>query len=201
MALGMLEDAEGCYLTVAEHDPNSIESRIQLAKLYESIGLTEQAFKYVSEAVILGKQKPRRRRRRKDTRLAQLTREFKLAEASGETQIPPDMLGAGRPATKREEAEDETQRTGNVQFLYSKLLQLRPMIHEGNLDATEDWLDIADALLRDFQSNRVFYPLQRNMLFLGYSRQAQRKAGNQRNKTLMDEMHDMANRLQESLGK
>ena len=81
------------------------------------------------------------------------------------------------------------------------MLQLQPAMGQGNDGATEDWLDIADALLRDFRSNRVFYPFQRRIVFMGYSREAQRKAGRLRSTTLMDEMQEMAGRLQESLGK
>lgn len=216
LTLGKLEDAENCYLTVAEHDPRNVESRVQLAKLYESIGMTEQAFKYVNEAVLLGRQETGRQRRRKDTRLEQLAIEFKSAELGPEApalraiapkplaEAPATVLTTGptAAATRRrdEELEVEGQRTEHIQFLYSKMLQLQPMIREGNVDATEDWLDIADALLREFRSNRIFYPLQRHMVFLGYSREAQRKAGRHKHKTLMDEMQEMAGRLQESLG-
>lgn len=211
MHLGQLEDAENCYLTVAEHDSRNVESRVQLAKLYENIGMTEQAFKYVNEAVLLGRQETGRQRRRKDTRLEQLAREFRTAEISPElpakpiTAVPlmetPGTVQTAAPTTRRgEELEVEGQRTELIQFLYSKMQQLQPRVNEGDINATEDWLDIADALLRDFRSNRVFYPLQRNMVFLGYSREAQRRAGKTKNKTLMDEMHEMAGRLQESLG-
>ncbi|KAL2007860.1 hypothetical protein VTN00DRAFT_7842 [Thermoascus crustaceus] len=212
---GKLEEAENCYLTVAEHDTKNVEARVRLAKLYETIGMTEQAFKYVNEAVLLGRQETRRsRRRRKDARLEQLAREFQTTEIGGEGVAPrpiaPKPLPPGAPATtlmtssaarrRVEQAELEEEGLEHIEYLYSKMMELRPKMREGDALATEDWLDIADALLRDFRSNRVFYPLQRNMVFLGYSREAQRKAGKYRNKTLMDEMQEMAGRLQESLG-
>ncbi|KAI9931634.1 transcription factor TFIIIC subunit tfc4 [Aspergillus wentii] len=209
-----LEGAENCFLTVAEHDARNIESRVQLARLYESIGMTEQALKYVNEAVLLGRQESRSHRRRKDTRLEQLAREFQLAELGPDatplrTLAPkPSVEGAAATLTtgptalagrKREEG-GEGERTDHIQFLYSKMLQLHPRIKEGDVEATEDWLDIADALLREFRANRVFYPMSRNVVFLGYSREAQKKAGKYKNRTLMDEMQEMAGRLQESLG-
>ncbi|GMF68899.1 unnamed protein product [Aspergillus oryzae] len=208
----LLEDAENCYLTVAEHDARNIESRVQLAKLYEGIGMTEQALKYVNEAVLLGRQETRGNRRRKDTRLEQLVMEFKLADgeiaAPGLSSALPHPVGndgtaptlTTKPAAvfgRKDSPESENERTESIQFLYTKLLQLQPKVKGGDLEATEDWLDIADALLREFRSNRVFYPLQRNAMFLGYSRDAHKKAGK---KTMMDEMQEMAGRLHESLG-
>ncbi|OJJ47824.1 hypothetical protein ASPZODRAFT_131413 [Penicilliopsis zonata CBS 506.65] len=223
MRLSQLEEAENCYLTVAEHDTANIESRVQLAKLYENIGMTEQAFKYVNEAVLLGRQETRSQRRRKDTRLEMLAKEFQADGTRPEQEEEVEGVEAGapwpataarpvstsvlttaatvQPSRKRVEAPvAEGNRTEHIQFLYSKMQQLQPMIQEGSLTATEDWLDIADALLRDFRSNRAFYPLQRNMVFLGYSREAQRRAGRYRNRSFLDEMQEMAGRLQESLG-
>lgn len=214
MRLGVLEDAENCYITVAEHDARNTESRAQLAKLYESVGMTEQALKYVNETVLLERQEMRSTRRRKDTRLEQLAKEFKTAEMAPEAAtmkyaeeetpeaegIAPTLTAA--PVAKRhDEAELEGDRTEHVQYLYSKMQQFHPLVKEGNLEATDDWLDIADALLREFRSNRVFYPLQRQAVFTGYSREAQKKAGKSKSRTLMDEMEEMAGRLQESLGR
>ncbi|KAL2809236.1 hypothetical protein BJX63DRAFT_368566 [Aspergillus granulosus] len=196
--LGKLEDAENCYLTVADYDTRNIESRVQLAKLYEAIGMTEQALKYVNEAVLLGRQETRSHRRRKDTRLEELAREFRtveLSEAPGaedQSSRPVDAGPAAMLGTKLGEA-GESERTENMQFLFRKLLQLDPKLQAGDQEATEDWLDIADALLREFRANRTFYPLQRNMVFLGYTNKTGKK-------TLMDEMQEMAGRLQESLG-
>ncbi|RDW70656.1 tetratricopeptide repeat protein [Aspergillus mulundensis] len=172
-----LEDAENCYLTVSEHDSSHMESRVRLAKLYDGIGMREQALKYVNEAVLLGRQETRSNRRRKDTRLEELAREFRAVDLADESeeQPPGDMA-----------------RTENVQFLYTKLMQLEAKLQARDADATEDWLDIADALLREFRSNRIFYPMQRNMVFLGYNSKGD-------SNSLMDELQEMANRLQEAL--
>lgn len=215
MRLGNLEDAENCYITVAEHDPRNVDSRAQLAKLYESIGMTEQALKYVNETVLLERQEMRSNRRRKDTRLEQLAKEFKTAEIAPEEapvvkeyeEETPEAEGVAATLTaapvgrkQDEEEAGEGDRTEHVQYLYSKMQVFHPLVKDGNLEATEDWLDIADALLREFRSNRVFYPLQRQV-FMGYSREAQKKAGKSQGRTLMDEMAEMAGRLQESLGR
>ena len=175
--------------------------------------MTEQALKYVNEAVLLERQETRSHRRRKDTRIEQLVMEFKSAEAepgvagletvkpmSPEDEIAPTLTTAPTAALGNEPEEVEGARTNHVQYLYSKMTQLYVAVKEGNVEATEDWLDIADALLREFRSNRVFYPLQRSVVFMGYSREAQKKAGRTKHRTVMDEMQEMAGRLQESLG-
>ncbi|KAL4806915.1 hypothetical protein BDV18DRAFT_121499 [Aspergillus unguis] len=181
-----LEDAENCYLTVAEYDAGNIESRVQLAKLYESIGMSEQALKYVNDAVLLGRQETRINRRRKDTRLEELAREFKSVDLAAEPE-------SDQSSTAILGSKGETEKTENIQFLFKKLQQLESKLQEGDADATEDWLDIADALLREFRSNRAFYPVQRTAAFLGYANKSGKNA-------LMAEMQEMASRLQEALG-
>ncbi|KAJ5466320.1 hypothetical protein N7530_010107 [Penicillium desertorum] len=205
MQLGKMEDAESCYLLVAEHDASHMESRVLLAKLYESLGMSEQAMKYVGEAVLIGRQENRSKRRRKDTRLEQLAIEFKMAEseplrsiAPKPTQAPTLMAAPSAPGKGRAQPGEGT-RTDDIQFLYAKLLELNPQVKDGVSVAIEDWLDIADALLRDFRNNRAFYPMDRSIAFRGYSTGVKHK-NQTKNGTMMDEMQQMAGRLQETLG-
>jgi general transcription factor 3C polypeptide 3 (transcription factor C subunit 4) len=93
----------------------------------------------------------------------------------------------------------EGTRTDDIQFLYGKLLELDPQIKDGDPVAIEDWLDIADALLRDFKNNRAFYPMDRSIAFRGYSTGVKSKNPT-KNGTMMDEMQQMANRLQQTMG-
>lgn len=206
MQLGKMEDAESCYLLVAEHDASHMESRVLLAKLYESLGMSEQAMKYVGEAVLIGRQETRSRGRRKDTRLEQLAIEFKMAGSEPLRPIAPKptqtatLMNAAPSAPGKGRAQPgEGTRTDDIQFLYAKLLELNPQVKDGVPVAIEDWLDIADALLRDFRNNRAFYPMDRSIAFRGYSTGT--KSKNQtKNGTMMDEMQQMAGRLQETLG-
>ncbi|KAL5339130.1 hypothetical protein BJX70DRAFT_408376 [Aspergillus crustosus] len=191
--LGELEDAENCYLTVAEYDTKHIQSRVQLAKLYESIGMAEQALKYVNDAVLLGRQETRGHRRRKDTRLEELAKEFKSVDLAAEAGAADEYMSMSRGAVTTGVLGSDADRTENIQFLYKKMRQLEPKLEAGDAEGTEDWLDIADALLREFRSNSAFYPNIRSMVFLGYNNRSGKK-------TLIDEMQEMAGRLQESLG-
>lgn len=211
MKLNRLEDAEHCFLLVTEYDARNVESRVQLAKLYETIGMPEEAFKYVNEAVLLERQETRSRRRGKDTRLDHLARQFKSAELQPDAGVPeyghmaeaPSAvpLTIGPTGLNKQREREEGERTENVKFLYAKMLELQPLMKEGDAEATENWLDIADALLHDFRSNRIFYPVQRSVIFLGYSREAHKSAAKWHTKAFMDEMREMAGRLQESLGR
>ncbi|PGH19184.1 hypothetical protein AJ80_04154 [Polytolypa hystricis UAMH7299] len=222
------EEAENCYLTVVEYDEENIEVRAKLAQFYEKLGMTEQALTYVNEALELGRQEfMPRRKRRLGSRIEQLVKEFRALETEGDTTLDhaaPDEGGMSPPgedeqiatrsapmaltgytpaSTQRERRRGAQERAAirsHIQYLFSKMLELQPLMRSGDEDATEDWLDIADALIRDFRSNRVFFPLQRRMTFLGYSREAQRKAGRLKAKTIMDDVEEMANRLQAALG-
>ncbi|ODH21706.1 hypothetical protein ACO22_05629 [Paracoccidioides brasiliensis] len=218
------EAAENCYLTVVEYDENNIEARAKLAKFYEKLGLIEQALKYVNEAIELGRRESMpRRRRRFGSRALQLAKEFRSTEprefamatyegplgsenddwatSSSPAGVSGGLVTSATPVSKkRKQGKEEDVGTDHISYLYSKLLELGPEMREGQEDATEDWLDIADALLRDFRSNRIFFPMQRHMMFLGYSREAQRKAGRLKSTTIMDEVEEMAGRLQASLG-
>jgi general transcription factor 3C polypeptide 3 (transcription factor C subunit 4) len=200
-ACGNHEDAEFCYLTVVENDSTNLQSRVNLAKLYEEMGDKQKALYFVNQAVLLGRDEygGRSRRRRRDRRIAQLAREFQDASSTTtRNHIVPRFLAS---VTAQHEAlpESDQDRPQHVQYLYSKMNDLRSGMRAGDVDTTEDWLDIADALLRDFRTNRVFYPLQKNMTFLGYSREEQLKAGKKKD-TVMDEVQEMAGRLQEWLG-
>lgn len=190
--------AESCYLTVAENDPTNLQSRVNLAKLYETMGERDQALFYVNQAVLLGREaRGRNRRSRRDRRIAQLAKEFQ-GDTHISTRIVPRHL-ANEVARHEILQDSDANRPQQVQYLYSKMNDLRPKMRAGDSAATEDWLDIADALLYDFRSNRAFYPLQKHMIFLGYSREEQK--GGKKKGTVMDEVQEVADRLQEWLGK
>lgn len=211
------EGAEICYLTVAEYDHKNVEARAKLAKFYETMGLADQAMKYVTEAVELGQvESMPRRKRRSARRAAQLAKELRSTELEART---PDNqveglegqdslisvtgpMAADRAGDRGFEgvADRPMQDADNVRYLHGRMLEVQPAMRAGDENATENWLDIADALIRDFRSNRVFFPLQRRMVFLGYSREAQRKAGRVKTTTLMDEVQNIADRLQNVLG-
>lgn len=201
LQLDRLEDAETYYLTVAENDTRHMECRVRLATLYEGFGMNDEALKYVNEALLIGRQEGRNRRsKRDDNRLEQLAIEF---------QKPPRPIGSPEtdalttrdgPTNNRTRPQvGQSTRTDDIKFLYDKMKELHPFVKEGDPNATEDWLDIADALLRDFRTNRIFYPMARTMEFQGYTGETNRK-GKGKGRTLLDEAQEIAARLQKAMG-
>ncbi|KAK2765329.1 transcription factor TFIIIC subunit tfc4 [Arachnomyces sp. PD_36] len=203
MECGETEEGESCYLTVAMNDEDDMEVRVILARFYEKMGLYEKAFKYVNQVVELGRRGAPSRKHR-ETRAGRLARELMSGRIGGADGFRRRSSMSKPPESptpnERDIMEEPDDIVDHIQYLYSKLMELRPKMREGDEEATEDWLDIADALLRDFRSNRVFFPQERYMMFLGYSREAKRKLGILRTTTLLDEMQDMARRLQAALG-
>ncbi|KAJ5086044.1 hypothetical protein N7532_010815 [Penicillium argentinense] len=193
--LEKMAEAETCYLTVAENDSRNMECRVKLGTLYEGFEMHEEGFKYINEAILIGRQEGRTRRsRRHDNRLEQLAIEFQRAPEPGTPQ-PADGLTASRTRPK----PGTGSRTDDILFLYEKMKELHPLIKKGDSDVVEDWLDIADALLRDFRTNRVFYPIARTMEFQGYSGDGHRKKKSKQ-RTLLEEALEIAARLQKALG-
>lgn len=206
-ACGNSEEAESCYLTVVDYDPQNVEARTNLAKYYESINMLDQAFKYITEAAELGRSEAMPSRRRGYVnKVGALAEEYREAEAEGYAREADGSARIGEDVslidTYRDiEADTSHEKsTANVQYLYGKMLELQPAMRAKEEDAVEAWLDIADAMTREFRSNRIFFPLQRKMAFLGYSREARKKAG-RLTQTPLDEILNMAERLQNTLGK
>lgn len=226
-AYGNEENAERCYLTVAEYDAANLEARARLAKFYEKMGMAELALRYVAEAMDIGRQETMpARKRRIGSRIEKLAKEFGSMEV-GHEGVEPRPIVSGEVISSSEDHEGGVpisftasthpnfqkdrkaagksmpgvQDGRHIRFLYGKLLELRPFMRANQEEATEDWLDIADAILRDFRSNRVFFPVQRRLMFSGYSREAQRKAGITRTKSLIDEVEKIAGRIQATLGR
>jgi general transcription factor 3C polypeptide 3 (transcription factor C subunit 4) len=197
-ACGKNQEAASYYMTVVENDSTHLQARVNLAKLYEELGDKERALYFVNQAVLLGREEAggRRRTRRRDPRIANLAREFQGTNDLHVRNVAPRLSNV---LAQSDVSAPDTDRPGHVQYLYSKMNELRPVMRGGDENATEDWLDIADALLRDFRSNRSFYPLQKNTAFLGYAREAQKKGAKKKEDLVMDEMQEMAGRLQESL--
>lgn len=252
-ACGKTDEAIDCYQTIILYDDKNIEARLCLAKVYEELKMSEEAFKYINEAVLLGRQETQKSRRRYDkktqnevkalkskiassqvpAKVSQQTKtEMKdMAVKKGSTKnrtpsksirlpnaasqamespletttpaipaIPTTLMTPPTKSRKRTtEEEREALRNDRIQLLYLKLQNLHLPMRAGDEDATEEWLDAADALLRDFRSNRVFYPHEKHMRFLGYTLEARKKAFRPKHEKMMDDAEQMADRLQVSL--
>ena len=193
-AVGLVTEAEDCYQTIIKHDENNIEARVQLAKLFESLGMPEQAFTYLSEVMLLENDKSAAR----------------PAVASADLAAP-TMLAhcVSRPAARKrttgldvvEKAALDYTREENIRILHQRLLGLREQMLAGDDESTVLWLTTARDLILDFRSNRLFFPWDKYVQFYGYSKEARKKALKPKSSETLDEMEAMAERLQSSLGK
>jgi general transcription factor 3C polypeptide 3 (transcription factor C subunit 4) len=256
-ALQLDKKAEECYRLAIRNDDKTVEARVQLAKLLEELKRPEEAYKYVSEAVLLerrkiqakiGKAAPGARGNlmhldstkkrvqfnratrvqipnlevlaQKHPRVAALATE----DSSPARGSPPaEGFGTSRPQRERDRKrrlsevdpttrgthprkapksmDAEAERDGTAQTLYNTLLVYQDGMRKGDSSATEAWLDAADTLLRDFRSNRVFYPWERHQRFLGYTQDALRMSNRRKHLKQSDteEMTVMAQRLHSTL--
>lgn len=207
------ESAEHCYLTVIEYDEDSVKSRHALAKLYHKQGKLEKALNYINEAIELeneqyhpGRREPRRGRR---SRLDYLSRAYRIEPEGEQTKEQPSrhsedpentsisFTQASQAAQKRQgsslQRERGRPRGEHIKFLHTKLLDIRPSMREGDENGVEDWLDIAETLIRNFRTNRIFFPVVKRTTFSGYAQEKKATCS-------LDEMHELATRLQVQLG-
>ena len=196
--LEMWTEAESYYLTVADNDAKHMESRVELAKLYEYLGETEKAMKSITAAVRIGREDNRARRRGKDARLEQLAAEFRAVEAEAADTVAQETSASLTTYVPpvRARGREEKSRAEDAQYLFAKMQALEYYVQGGDDEALEDWLDIADALLRDFRSNRVFYPNIREE-FQGYHKKTTKS---KKEHTMLDQAQEVADRIQKAIG-
>jgi general transcription factor 3C polypeptide 3 (transcription factor C subunit 4) len=53
-AIGLVAEAEDCYQTIIEHDEKNVEARVHLAKMFEELGMPEQALRMSTRSYYLG---------------------------------------------------------------------------------------------------------------------------------------------------
>lgn len=200
-AIGLVAEAEDCYQTIIEHDEGNVEARVHLAKMFEELGMPEQAFIYVNEVIELGRQ------------AMEPTRKDGSAKAAIPAEVDsamPTMLARAisRPGTRKstvsldavERDILERNRDDNVRMLLIQLLGLQEQMLAGDEESTTHWLHAARGLIMDFRSNKLFFPWDKYIKFYGYSKEARRKALKAKTSEAIDEMEAMAGRLQGSLG-
>jgi len=199
-AIGLVAEAEDCYQTIIEHDEKNVEARVHLAKMFEELGMPEQAFTYVNEVILLGRQ---------DMEPTKKDSYVVAAAVADVDSVMPTMLarrisrpGARKPTTSINVAEKEAlerTRDNNIRMLHLRLLGLQGQMLAGDEESTAQWLDAARSLILDFRSNKLFFPWDKYVKFYGYSKEARRKALKPKTSEAIDEMEAMAGRLQGSL--
>ena len=199
--LGRAAEAEQCYLTITRNDDHNREARIELAKMYEAIGMPEKAFSYVNEVLYLERQEPDERPfKRRRTGIGD------ISAGKLDSFLPPSQSYRGNTTKsqtvhvngeKREERERLLENAVRMQYI--RLQALEDHMQFGDENATEEWIEAANSMVDDFRSAKVFYPWDRYLKFLGYSRATRGRAPKSGSDVIAD-MEAMGERLQASIG-
>lgn len=199
---GRVDEAARCYQTIIENDEYNIEARLSLISLIEKSGDVEKAYRLANETVLIGRsalfEKGSRKRGRKAKNrdiheIRPAMRRKKISTASKPVRSYKDLPEGERPLHG---ADWETSRLTRVLQLYETLKEATPLMREGDEDAQDQWLDAAEAMIRDFRSNRIFYPFQRYDMFTGFNENMPEKI---RPKGPLAQAEDLAMRLRSTL--
>ncbi|KAF4120247.1 hypothetical protein GMORB2_3048 [Geosmithia morbida] len=174
---GQQPAAEECFLSAIEVDPDSIESRIELANMYEKAREDEEALILAAEAMALRGaqadgasaalaprsqgQSHRRTRRRQNEAI-----DPALRRAPRKPVIPrryrPKRLGA--PDQRRQEEQAHAVKLSRQ---YETVHDLKRQIQEGRDDLMDVWMQSSQELVDDFRSLKQFYSWDKYLQFLG----------------------------------
>lgn len=96
--------------------------------------------------------------------------------------------------------ERDKARTVAVRTQYIRLQRLTKAMRAGDEEARLEWMDLAKELIAEFRRQKVFYPWDKYIRFLGYGNAARKRAISRRPKdgvvNVEGAMEDMVDRLQ-----
>lgn len=201
--LGLTEEAEQYYKQVVENDARNKEARVQLAKIYEALGMPDEAFTYVNEVLELERQDADERRFMKER-----TSTDPAAANNADSFLPPPTQPArtstrkrqGPSNTVKQREEREKQQEDAVRMQYIRLQAVEDRMKSGDDDAVNEWMEAASLMIEDFRGAKVFYPWDKYIRFLGYTRGPQAKPSRSKDDLVAD-MEAMGERLQASIRK
>jgi general transcription factor 3C polypeptide 3 (transcription factor C subunit 4) len=172
----LILNAEESYQMAIHIDENTVQARVELAKMYEDLGERAQALFYLTDAwLILRSVNPRsldpskshQKRSTIDGPLP-LLRSHKEEAAAISIKAPwrykPRVLD--NPAEKQKE---ENVRAKQLQSQYHIICSGRRRMRDGDVRSTSSWMEAARDLTDDFRSCKTFYSWDKYVKFLGYT--------------------------------
>ena len=199
LASGQQSAAEECFLHAIRVDPYDIESRVELANLYEQASEGEEALILAAEALALrsARHQPRdesepHQQRRRPARALDRKR-ARETEDVDETAIPHAQRGPVVPRRYRpkrlgalsERHEDEQAHAVKLSRQYQAVRELRSQIKEGRHDLVDDWMQSSRELVDDFRSLKQFYSWDKYLQLLGSKRSLHDRAPDQPGSALL----------------
>ncbi len=197
--------AEKYFQTTIQLDENNIEARMELAKMYESLGEQEQAFIYVNEVMMIQnrqsaqpmKQRKRGRRPKVDESAPVQSKETSGhgSDDEGAALMKEHRHKKQRLADPVAKMEEEASRAEQLQCQYRTLRSQHEAMLNGNPEAAQVWMKAARDLTDDFRGVRSFYPFEKYVHFVGYKKKESRAGAD----VPLDEATAMAERLSQRL--
>ncbi len=180
-------------------DDSNIDARVQLAKIYEARGMAEEAYVLVNEVLAL---------ERKEVSQRRLLRRGAAREPAPaptvDTFIPTNQ--ALRSSHRRRHAQraengpvDTTLQDEAIQLQFARLQNKVDRMQSGDEEALNEWMETASLVIEDFRRAKVFYPVEKYLRFMGYTRANRQKGFRSQNEVVAD-MTAMGDRLQAALG-
>ncbi|KAJ3106947.1 transcription factor TFIIIC subunit tfc4 [Phlyctochytrium planicorne] len=163
--LGHLESAAELYAAVVEDDAEDIESRFQLADVYNAMGDHELAENLVNEAQELS---------------VAATQEIHSRATNVTVTVPHFVKPQAESSIKKAAASDdkviaaaeEAQRARENRSSWAKMKILANLLDDPMKRA--DFSRTARAMISEFQSTKVFYPADRSKVFTGFNNRRRR---------------------------
>lgn len=212
--LSLLRLAARYYESVVVDEPRNIETRLDLGRIYEELGEIQKAFEHVSYAIKVRRAQAVAAARvdlaefNPDTILQDLPDPVEAAGITATTtsvHILLTKLAASMPKRPWGRSAKAVERlrtsTADTQGMYTHMLTLLPRMRGGDKEAETEWMEFAIKTLADFRSEKVFFPTDRYIKFLGYSAEARRRATKPKALEPKNEIEVIADRLQIALGK
>lgn len=208
-ALSRNIDAEECFIKAIEEDPDHVEARIELAKIYEQAHEDEEAYLLVNEAIKLCE----------ENKLVDNCDRKEILQGNNNQQHRKKVGESARrrwhPRTKRpgnhadkgvlsryhprklvsaeQRREHEKARTESLAEQYALVQSLRSEAQSGSGPSFWAWMNAARLLVDDFRSFKEFYKWERYLGFL--KRTAEDGQFKQRMHHTNHQLADMAERL------
>lgn len=198
-AIGQSAEARECYQTIIQSDEASVEARLQALRTCEELSMLDGLEINREEISAFNETaKPRRPRRIGASKKIGATHG---SSSSAIVMIAPRL--ARRPGSDivLERTIRDKAKADETYTLFLRMISMRKVVQDGDQAQKSQWMLAAKTLIQDFQSERLFFPLEKYVRFYGYSKEARRKSLNTKAVQAQQEADTTNKRLNLSSGR
>lgn len=184
--LGQDKDAEVSFKRAIDLDNEDVDARMELARMYERLDKSIEAFQFVSEVMMI------RRLQRAELVPAEGDEGVGAGNETKEPVVPScDVKQQPRRKAISRAQADEVSKAQYLADQYRAMSAHYDGMRCGEKTAITAWMEAAKDLTDDFRSFRTFYPWDKFIKFLGYSEDTRAQAET----SLDSDLSEMATRL------